>query len=100
MPKPIAWSAEYCAKLRLMKALDYVVLRWLSGQTLAVPKLLLFEEHDFVSFIRDYVQRYYITEKHERVSYFAIGITLDGFLQRRLASVNGYFVSVARGLEW
>lgn len=83
-----------------MMALDYVVLRMLSGQTLAVPKLLLLEEHDFVSFIRDYVQQYYMKERHERVSYFAIGITLDGFLKRRLASVNGYFVSVTMGLEW
>ena len=71
----------------------------LSGQTLAVPKLLFLEEHDFVSFIRGCVQNYYIHERHERVSYFAIVITLDGFLKRRLASVNGYFVSVTMGFN-
>ena len=81
-------------------ALDYVVLLMLSGQTLVVRRVLFLEEHDFVSFIRDYVQQYYMKERHERVSYFAIGITLDGFLKRRLVSVNGYFVGVTMGLEW
>ena len=87
------------AKLRLIQALDYVVLEMFSGQTLAVPKLLFLEEHDFVSFIRDYVQQYYMKERHQRVSYFAIVITLDGFLKRHLASVNYYFCQCHDGFR-
>ena len=88
------------AKLRLIQALDYVVLEMFSGQTLAVPKLLFLEEHDFVSFIRECATVLHEGETPTRVLLRDCHYTrLDGFLKRHLASVNYYFCQCHDGFR-